>query len=128
MAVTSKDILGAWSDALIKRDLEKLLALYDPGAILIPTFSDVILNTPAKIRRYFEKVMGRQGLQISLHEKTVREQVLLPHASILSGIYTWKFCVEEELITYEARFSFILDADRDAPIMHHHSSQIPRTV
>ncbi len=128
MTMTAKDILNTWIGAIEKRDVEQVLALYHPTAILIPTFSDVILNTPGKIRQYFERLTGRQGLQISVHAKTVHEQTLPPDLSVLSGIYTWKFRVEEELITYEARFSFVMNSKGAAPIMHHHSSQIPRTV
>lgn len=126
--MTAYEILDSWIRAIEKRNLEQVLALYAPTAILIPTFSDTILNSPAKIRRYFERLMGRQSLQISVHGKTLQEQAPSPGISVLSGIYTWKFLVEEELITYEARFSFILDLQAKAPILHHHSSQIPRAV
>lgn len=126
--MTPYDILKMWTSATEQRDIEQVMALYEPRAVLIPTFVDVILDTPTKIRAYFERLMGRQGLKISLHEKTLREQILPTQLSILSGIYTWKFLVEDELITYEARFSFILNAEAAAPIMHHHSSQIPRMV
>ena len=122
------DILNRWTKAIEERDLERVLALYDQQAVLIPTFSDVILATPAKISDYFARVMRREGLQIALHAKTLREQTLSADLAILSGIYTWKFLVEDELITYEARFSFILNLEAAAPIMHHHSSQIPRMV
>lgn len=125
---SSTAVLNAWLQAIEQRDLGKVMSLYHPTAVLLPTFSDLILDTPAKIGRYFERVLDRHGLQIALHEKTFREQSLPPSVSILRGIYTWKFVVEEELITYEARFSFFLDVRESAPILHHHSSQIPRMV
>ena len=126
--MTALNILNKWTNAIESRNLEEVLALYATDAVLLPTFADTIRDSHEKIRLYFERVMQRQGLQIALHEKTLREQHLSESAAILSGIYTWKFLVEEELITYEARFSFVMDLSAAAPILHHHSSQIPRMV
>jgi hypothetical protein len=33
-----------------------------------------------------------------------------------------------ELLNFEARFNCLLDFARPAPILHHHSSQIPRMI
>jgi len=44
------DILNQWMQAANQTDVEKLLALYDQNATLIPTFSNVISNTPEKLR------------------------------------------------------------------------------
>lgn len=126
--MTVQAVLNKWIESIERRDLAQVLALYATDAVLIPTFSDTIRDSHDKIRIYFERVMQRQGLQIALHGKTLREQRLPQSGAILSGIYTWKFLVEEELITYEARFSFVMDLSAAAPILHHHSSQIPRMV
>lgn len=128
MTIKPSDVLEIWINGIFRRDIEQVLSLYDPSAVLIPTFSDRILDSPIKIREYFEKVLARKGLEISLHEKSLHQQFFSPAFCILSGIYTWKFFVEEEKITYEARFSFVLKTDQEAPILHHHSSQIPRAV
>jgi hypothetical protein len=122
------EIVERWMELVHERELEKILALYDQNAILIPTFSDSIQNTPEKIRGYFEKLLSRKNLKLTLHPKTIRTQQLNAILSVVSGIYQWKFNVEDELITYEARFTFVVDITKTSPIIHHHSSQIPRMI
>lgn len=122
------DILNEWAQAVNKVDVNELIALYDESAILIPTFSNRILNTPEKIRDYFERLGDREELSISLHENTLNVQSLNDQFYALSGIYTWRFKVDGELLNFEAHFSYIIDVARPNPIIHHHSSQIPRML
>ena len=106
-------------------DIESLLDLYDSGAILIPTFSNRILNTPEKLREYFERLGTHEDLSVTLHEKTLAVQELQKQIFSLSGIYNWRFNVEGEVLNFEARFSYLIDLSKASPILHHHSSQIP---
>ena len=122
------EMVERWMELVHKRELEKILTLYDQKAILIPTFSDSIQNTPEKIREYFKKLLGRNNLKLTLHPKTIRTQQLNETLFVVSGIYQWKFNVENELITYEARFTYVIDVTNTSPIIHHHSSQIPRMI
>ena len=121
-------IVERWIKLVHQRELENLLALYDHDAIIIPTFSDRIQNTPEKIREYFKKLFSRKNLKLTLHPKTIRTQQLNAILFVVSGIYQWKFTVEDELITYEARFTFVVDISKASPIIHQHSSQIPRMI
>ena len=123
-----KDILEQWMQAVNEGDIEKLLSLYDNKAVLIPTFSNRLLNTPEKLRDYFEKLGNREDLSIALHEKTLIIQELGNEFYSLSGIYNWRFAVDGELLNFEARFSYVLDLSKPNPILHHHSSQIPRML
>lgn len=109
-------------------DIEALVALYDKNAVLIPTFSNRIINTPEKLRQYFEKLGSREELSIALHEKTLIVQPLYDELYSMCGIYCWRFAVDSELLSFEARFSYILDLKLQSPIIHHHSSQIPRVL
>jgi hypothetical protein len=115
-------------DHVNQGNLESLLALYDENAILIPTFSNRLLNTPEKIRGYFERLTAREELSIALHEKTLHVQALRASLYSVCGIYCWRFAVEGELLSFEARFSFMIDLDSPRPVIHHHTSQIPRTL
>lgn len=124
---TPKDILMEWMDAVNHGDINGLLALYDEHAVLIPTFSNKLPNTPDKLRQYFEKLGSREGLSIALHEKTLQVQHI-KDMYVLSGIYNWRFDVEGEMLNFEARFSYILDLSKPKPILHHHSSQVPRML
>lgn len=125
---TPKDILAQWMDAVNNGDVESLLALYDDKAVLIPTFSNKLPNTPEKLREYFEKLGSREGLSIALHEKTLYDQHIKDDIYALSGIYNWRFDVDGELLNFEARFSYVFDLSKPRPIIHHHSSQVPRML
>ena len=128
MIKTPQDVLEQWMQAVNNGDVDSLLGLYDSQAVLIPTFSNRLLNTPDKLREYFEKLGSREELSIALHEKTLIVQELDNEIFSLSGIYNWRFIVDGELLNFEARFSYVIDLSRPNPILHHHSSQIPRTL
>lgn len=122
------NIIKTWLQAVNSGNISSLLNLYNDKAILIPTFSNRILNTPEKICDYFEKLGNRKDLTVSLHKKTVNTQQINESTFTVSGIYLWQFAVEEELLSFEARFSYVLDINSERPIIHHHSSQIPRML
>ncbi len=128
MMKTSRDVLNQWMQAVNNGDVETLLGLYDSQAVLIPTFSNRLLKTSAQLREYFEKLGSREELSIALHEKTLIVQDLPSGVSLLSGIYNWRFAVDGELLNFEARFGYVIDLSRPNPIVHHHSSQIPRML
>jgi hypothetical protein len=123
-----KDILEQWMKAVNDGNVESLLSLYDNDAVLIPTFSNRLLNTADKLKDYFEKLGNREDLSIALHEKTLITQELGNQIYSLSGIYNWRFAVDGELLNFEARFSYVIDLSKSNPILHHHSSQIPRML
>ena len=128
MFINPQDVLEQWMQAVNHGDVESLLGLYDSQAVLIPTFSNRLLNTTDKLREYFEKLGSREDLSIALHEKTLIIQNLKNELSLLSGIYNWRFAVDGEVLNFEARFSYMIDLSKPNPIVHHHSSQIPRTL
>lgn len=123
-----QETLGQWMDAVNRGDVENLLGLYDREAVLIPTFSNRVHNTPEKLREYFERLGSREELSVALHEKALVIRNLSNEVFILSGIYNWRFSVDGELLNFEARFSYVMDLSKSAPILHHHSSQIPRML
>jgi len=123
-----QQVLKAWMDAVNSGDLEGLLALYDDSAVLIPTFSNRLLSKPEVIRDYFTKICSREELSIALHEKTLNVQQIKGDIHAMMGIYCWRFAIDDELLSFEARFSYMLDLSRPKPILHHHSSQIPRML
>ncbi len=123
-----EDILKEWMQAVNKGDIESLLALYHEKAVLIPTFSNRLQTKPENIREYFEKLCSHEELSIALHEKTLTVQSIQNDIYTLYGIYCWRFAVDGELLSFEARFSYILDLTLSSPIIHHHSSQIPRVL
>lgn len=125
---TAPDVLKEWMRLVNHRDIAGLLALYNQNAVLIPTFSNRLLNSPAQIREYFERLCSRDDLSISLHDKTLMTQSIRQKIHALCGIYRWRFAIDGESLTFEARFSYMLDLALPSPILHHHSSQIPRML
>lgn len=122
------EVLQEWMKGINTADVEKLLSLYNDKAVLIPTFSNRLLDTKEKIKDYFIKVGSKEQLSIALHDNTVITQELAENLFSVSGIYNWRFDIDGELFNFEARFSYIIDLSKDCPILHHHSSQIPRTL
>lgn len=123
-----KELIKQWINAINHLDVEKVLSLYAKSAILIPTFSNRILNSPDKLRNYFERLVNREGLSVTLHENTLSTQSLHNDKYILSGIYNWQFEVDKEMLNFESHFTFLVDLSKINPIIHHHSSQIPRML
>lgn len=123
-----QQILRDWMEAVNTKEVESILPFYSKDAVLIPTFSNRILDTRAKIRGYFEKLGSNDELKVTLHENTLKMQKVSENIFALSGIYLWRLSVEGESLNFEARFSFVMDLSLDAPILQHHSSQIPRML
>ncbi len=128
MRTKAEDVLDEWMHCINTGDLPGVLALYDETAVLIPTFSNRLLNRPEGIREYFERLAARDQLSISLHPKTLIVQPIKDALCAVSGIYLWRFAIDSDLFNFEARFSYLLDYAKPNPILHHHSSQIPRMI
>jgi len=122
------NVLQAWIEGINTADVKKLINLYDENAVLIPTFSNRLLNTKEKINEYFEKVGSKEQLSITLHDNTVITQEITNQLFTLTGIYNWRFAIDGEIFNFEARFSYLIDLSKENPIVNHHSSQIPRTL
>ena len=123
-----RHVLKEWMQAINGADVEALLALYDANAVLIPTFSNRLLAKTGSIREYFEKLASRDDLSIALHEKTLHIQLIKDDVYAMHGIYCWRFAIDGELLSFEARFSYVLNLGLPNPIIQHHSSQIPRML
>jgi len=122
------EVLYKWMNAVNNGDVNDLLSVYDDNAVLIPTFSNRLLKGKEALRGYFEKLGSKEDLSIALHEKTIISQDIGDNLHTISGIYNWRFSVDGELLNFEARFDYLLDLKKNSPILHHHSSQIPRVL
>ncbi|TVR51238.1 MAG: DUF4440 domain-containing protein [Puniceicoccaceae bacterium] len=120
-------LLREWMARIRERALEPLLGLYQPDAILIPTFSNRFLRTAEDRRAYFQRLFDREELGIALHEKTITTQAIGDSMHCLSGVYRWETGIVGNAFAFEARFTFVADLSGPDPILHHHSSRIPRS-
>jgi len=121
-------VLRAWISAVNDGSVEQVVALYAEDAVLLSTFSAPILFGTKTIREYFERLAARPGLSVTLHDKTLHFRALSGGCSVASGIYCFRFEVDGELLSFEARFTFVIEAAAPHPIVHHQSAQIPRAL
>ncbi|MEZ5560085.1 MAG: hypothetical protein R3E86_16255 [Pseudomonadales bacterium] len=120
--------LQKWIDAVNAREVEALVAMYDSTARLLPTFSPHFMKTAESIRAYFEALVSRPNVSVELHTHAVVAQQLAETVYGVSGMYSFRFEVDEVLLTFPSRFSFVIDTSKASPIVHHHSSQVPRNL
>lgn len=125
---SSYQVVVAWADAVNRRDMDLVLGLYDSDARLLPTFSPHLVRKPEGRRDYFERLLQRPGLQATLHDSTAVVQKVGEQLEIVSGIYRFSYLIDDVPLVFEARYSFFMNLAASAPILHHHSSQIPRNL
>jgi hypothetical protein len=128
MIIKPTDVIDAFAEGVNSHNSDLLIGLYDARAVLIPTFSGRSRKTTEQIADYFKTLTQKTGLGISLHDKTVNIIHVQGEVYALSGLYLWRFSVDDELLNFEARFSYVVDLKLERPILQHHSSQIPRSL
>jgi len=124
----AEEVLSEWISGICSGEIEKVEHLYHEHAVLIPTFSPHTVSTTEGIRNYFEQLATRDNLRVRLYEKSLKKQSLGGDAWILSGIYAFEFEVDQLLLTFPSRFTFAVNLEYEKPIIHHHSSQVPRNL
>ncbi|HHE31131.1 MAG TPA: DUF4440 domain-containing protein [Chlorobaculum parvum] len=124
----AEDVLTIWVSGVCAGQIDNIVELYHDNAILIPTFSPHTVCASEGIRHYFEQLSTRENLQVRLYEKSVKKQFLGGSAWVLSGMYAFEFEVDQLLLTFPSRFTFGLNLEHEKPILHHHSSQVPRNL
>lgn len=114
--------LEAWQDAVTAADVDAVLALYAPEAILLPTFSSAIRRTSAERREYFERFLSRRPRCLLREQKPRR----YGEVAVNSGRYTFTVAEAAGEREIEARFTFVYHRVADRWwIVEHHSSVLP---
>jgi len=121
-ATQAQQFPALWADAINAGELEKVIGLYNNTFTLMPTFS------PHSVTEYFTQLGSRKGIHVDLQGNTVSSQHSGANTYILTGIYSFGFEVDGALLTFPSRFTFVLNMNEKKPILHHHSSQIPRAL
>ncbi len=124
----AEEVLFQWVSRVCSGSPDDIAALYQESAVLVPTFSPHTVTTPEGVRGYFGLLATREGLGVRLHNKALRKQALSETLFALSGIYSFEFEVDQVLLSFPSRFSFVVDISLERPIIHHHSSQVPRNL
>lgn len=125
---TAEEVLFQWVSRVCSGNANNIAALYNEAAVLIPTFSPHTVITNEGITNYFEQLASRDGLGVRLHNKALRKQSQGESLHTLSGIYSFEFEVDQVLLSFPSRFTFVIDTSLLKPILHHHSSQVPRNL
>ena len=125
---TAEEVLFQWVTRICSGNVDDIAALYHESAVLIPTFSPHTVTSPAGIRAYFGQLATRDGLGVRLHNKALRKQSQNDMLHTLSGICSFEFEVDQVLLSFPSRFTFVMDISLEKPILHHHSSQVPRNL
>ena len=128
MSNTPEMILERWIEYVNKLEVESVVNLYDDEGTILPTFSPHSLSTPLQIREYFEQLSTRKNMCVNVHGETLRKQDVGKGKYVLMGVYSFSFVVDGATLIFPSRFTLVIDVSRDRPILHHHSSQIPRTL
>jgi len=125
---TAEEVLFQWVTRICSGNADDIAALYNESAVLIPTFSPHTVITPEGVRDYFGQLASRDGLGVRLHNKALRKQSMSDTLHTLSGICSFEFEVDQVLLSFPSRFTFVIDISLPQPILHHHSSQVPRNL
>lgn len=126
--MSPREILEKWMTALRSGDIDGVVGMYADHSILLPTFSPHRLAGELELRKYFEQLFARDDLHVALHEESLRILPMGGTAYTVVGVYSFTFAVDDTELTFPSRFTFVFDTALDAPIVHHHSSQVPRTL
>lgn len=113
-----------WAAAMSAHDMDRVVALYDPDAVLWGTRSPTIRATPDKVREYF----GILKSVPSDYKAVIGEQHVRVYGdtAIDSGTYTFSETRNGKAVVRPARFSMVLRFhDGRWHIVDHHSSAVP---
>jgi uncharacterized protein (TIGR02246 family) len=118
----AKAALYRWAATVATRDVDKVLELYAPDAILVPTLSNQVRDCDDSRRNYFENFLANDGLvcDIQVFKKRVSRKL---GTVVVGGLYTFVYRENHEQRTVPARFLFTFEQiDGQWMITGHHSS------
>lgn len=116
--------LSQWCNYLSKYEVENLVQLYDPCAVLLPTLAENMIKNQEDRWAYFTMLMQNPNLNVEVNESHVR---IVSDIAINSGFYTFSFDKDGNRMEIPSRFTFIYKKKPTGwMIIDHHSSQIPK--
>jgi uncharacterized protein (TIGR02246 family) len=110
----------SWNQALATGDPVQVAQLYGDHALLLPTLSSELRETPEAITDYFNSFLARHPSGSVTH----RQIRLGCNGAVDAG--TYRFTLHDPEATVEARYTFVYGLeDGQWRILHHHSSLLP---
>ncbi len=115
-------LFDQWNAALKTCDAKQVAALYAQDAMLLPTISKEVRQTPGAIQDYFEHFLQLKPRGTILQQKIRRFDGVATN----SGIYKFTITQDGEERVVMARFTFVYRLDKEGwKIIDHHSSMLP---
>ncbi|OPA88368.1 DUF4440 domain-containing protein [Pseudomonas fluorescens] len=125
--VKDREIAGLfdrWNSALQTGNVNTVVDLYAPDAVLQPTVSNQVRTTPDQIKDYFDHFLALKPVgQINYRE--IRQ--LGSNVAMDSGVYTFTLTqANGEKREVQARYTFVYEqVGGQWKILNHHSSAMP---
>ncbi|MCP4482904.1 MAG: hypothetical protein GY817_09280 [bacterium] len=121
-----EEILNKWADSINNGKIDLTLGLYSKNASLLPTFSEKAYLGVDIIKEYFDKLSLNKSVQVNFIKDSIVIEKLADNIFSTGGFYDWVIDSGKKFSNIKARFTFVLDLNSSTPIIHHHSSVVPR--
>ena len=120
-------LFDKWNAALATGNSATVTSMYDPAGVLKPTVSNVLRDSPAAIKDYFDKFLKMKPAG-TINTRYIR--MLGPDAAVDSGVYTFDLTTDGKKSKVQARYTFVYhkNAEGQWKIVSHHSSAMPEFV
>ena len=116
-------VLKEWAAAFSVHDVERILKLYSPNAVLWGTTAISLRSTPDEIREYFVGAFRIPNVTVSFDSQTIR---IFGNTAVVAGSYTFTARRDGHTQDNPARYSFTLVKEGDRwLIVDHNSSHVP---
>lgn len=125
LSMEAQNFADTWVDAVNKKSVPEILALYDTNATLLPTFSAVPAKGHTAIETYFMRLLTHDSVGVDLQSDSLGIDLISDNISATYGTYTFSYYEKGSQKVFPARFTFLLNMQKSSPILHHHSSLIP---
>jgi hypothetical protein len=128
LRAAARQALFRWAEVISLGQIDAVLALYAPDAILVPTLSDEIREREEERRRYFEAFLSNENLRCTITHFKIRISLKMSTV-IIGGLYTFHFRRNghEEVVPARVLFTFGM-IDGRWLITGHHSSRMSDAV
>jgi uncharacterized protein (TIGR02246 family) len=119
-------LIDRWAATFNSNDVEALVKLYAPDAILMSSVNPSIKEGTAAIGEYYAKVRGSGG---KVHIGERRMMVLSDAVVVSTGLYEFSGIRDGKPVANPARFTMVIvKRGADWVIANHHSSQRPKPL
>jgi uncharacterized protein (TIGR02246 family) len=113
-------VVQRWSAAYTANDLDAIVKVYAPDAVLLGTVSPVMSEGSDAIRTYFKGIVG-SGNTNTIGDKRV--MVLDDNAVVVAGFYVFSNARQVPPVPRPSRFTMLIrKTGGEWAIAHHHSS------